>query len=229
MAAAPCRKKNARSAARSTQPTPARNRTRSTSKWRGRSNPNSRCPNSKVKSPSTEPPPRTGKALRSSISTAAKPKPRGGPGGCGSGKAPPRKSTGWRSANSTSASGSNRCPRARPAATTSAPTSPGRSRARTTTASGSTKRRSFVQVGRQCGEDGGGNLVSGNTEWGIVAAGKELEIDRNFVGTDATGEAPLPNGPDPEEVEAEGGGIRVGPNAIEVTVGGSTTRNCPTT
>lgn len=85
----------------------------------------------------------------------------------------------------------------------------------------------FVQVGRQCGEDGGGNLVSGNTEWGIVAAGKELEIDRNFVGTDATGEAPLPNGPDPEEVEAEGGGIRVGPNAIEVTVGGLDDQELP--
>ena len=85
----------------------------------------------------------------------------------------------------------------------------------------------FVQVGRQCGEDGGGNLVSGNTEWGIVAAGEELEIDRNLVGTDASGEAPLPNGPDPEEVEAEGGGIRVGPNAIEVTVGGLDDQELP--
>ncbi|HEY7255768.1 MAG TPA: CSLREA domain-containing protein [Solirubrobacterales bacterium] len=74
-----------------------------------------------------------------------------------------------------------------------------------------------VQVGRLCGEIGG-NLVSGNEEWGIVAAGKEIEIDQNLVGTDASGEAALPNGP--TEVEAEGGGIRVGPHAVELTVGG---------
>ena len=54
----------------------------------------------------------------------------------------------------------------------------------------------FVQVGRQCGEIGG-NLVSGNTEWGIVAAGEELEIDKNLVGTDAVGRSSAPQRPRP--------------------------------
>jgi CSLREA domain-containing protein len=75
-----------------------------------------------------------------------------------------------------------------------------------------------VRVGRACPEEIGGNQISGNSEWGIVADGSEVEIDQNLVGTDESGGAPLPNGP--ESVEFEGGGIVIEEHAIELTVGG---------
>jgi len=76
-----------------------------------------------------------------------------------------------------------------------------------------------VQVGRACGNVGG-NLISGNEEWGVVAAGEEAEVDQNLVGTDAAG-SPLPNGPPPETVEPFGGGIYVTSEAAEVLIGGT--------
>ncbi len=106
----------------------------------------------RVRSRSTRRPPPAGKARPSSTSTGAKPNSRGGPGGFGSAKTPPRISTGWGSANSTSASGSNRDPRAGPAETSSAPTSPGPRRGRTTTASGSTKARGSSRSGANAGK-----------------------------------------------------------------------------
>ena len=75
-----------------------------------------------------------------------------------------------------------------------------------------------VRVGRFCPEGIGGNLISGNSEWGIVADGDEVEIDQNLVGTDKSGDAPLPNGP--ESVEFAGGGVLIEEHATELTVGG---------
>jgi hypothetical protein len=76
-----------------------------------------------------------------------------------------------------------------------------------------------VRIGRSCPQGVDGNLISGNSEWGIVADGSEVDIDRNLVGTDESGGAPLPNGP--ESVEFDGGGILVENDATEVTVGGT--------
>ena len=153
--------------------------------------------------------PRLGR-LAGRLSRRERSRNRGGDlGDSGQAKTPPRKSTGWGSANSTSASGSNRSPRAGPAATSSAPTSPGRSRARTTTASGSTKRE--VRPGRAPMPG-----KSAATSSPATPSGGSSPPARNSKST-GTSSAPtrratlrLPNGPDPEEVEAEGGGIRVG-------------------
>jgi hypothetical protein len=75
-----------------------------------------------------------------------------------------------------------------------------------------------VEVGRTCGEFGG-NLVSGNEEWGIVVAGDEVAVDHNLVGTDATGKGQVPNGTGGPE--AFGGGIFVTSQATEVLIGGT--------
>lgn len=75
-----------------------------------------------------------------------------------------------------------------------------------------------VEVGRACGEIGG-NLVSGNEEWGIVVAGDEVAVDHNLVGTNAAGDAELPNGTGPPE--PFGGGIFVTSQATEVLIGGT--------
>ncbi len=75
-----------------------------------------------------------------------------------------------------------------------------------------------VQIGRACPEGVGGNLISGNSEWGVIAAGASIEIDDNLVGTDESGTAPLPNGP--VNPEAFGGGIYVPSQANFVTIGG---------
>jgi hypothetical protein len=63
---------------------------------------------------------------------------------------------------------------------------------------------------RCCG--GGGNLISGNEEYGIVNLGSHNHIAANLIGTDATGTAPLPNG---------AAGIRVGSTATATLIGGS--------
>jgi CSLREA domain-containing protein len=78
----------------------------------------------------------------------------------------------------------------------------------------------LVQVGRMCPEAIGGNLISGNAEFGVVVAGTEVEVDQNLIGTDASGTTPLPNGPPPETVEPFGGGILVTPTAIFINIGG---------
>jgi hypothetical protein len=63
---------------------------------------------------------------------------------------------------------------------------------------------------RCCG--GGGNLISGNEEYGVVNLGSRNHIAGNLIGTDATGTGPLPNG---------AGGIRVGGTATATLIGGS--------
>jgi hypothetical protein len=78
----------------------------------------------------------------------------------------------------------------------------------------------LVQVGRMCPEAIGGNLISGNAEFGVVVAGEEVEVDQNLIGTDASGTSPLPNGPPPETVEPFGGGILVTPTATFINIGG---------
>lgn len=83
-----------------------------------------------------------------------------------------------------------------------------------------------VRVGRGCG-DLGGNLVSGNVDFGIYVVGEGVEVDQNLVGTDASGTAPLPNGPPPETVEPFGGGIYVTPEAAEVLIGGTDVGGLP--
>ena len=76
-----------------------------------------------------------------------------------------------------------------------------------------------VRVGRNCPEGIGGNLISGNSDWGVIDEGDEVEIDQNLVGTDESAAAPLPNGTDTIEFEG-GGGIFVTSQADQVTVGG---------
>ncbi len=77
-----------------------------------------------------------------------------------------------------------------------------------------------VRIGRNCGKTGG-NLVSGNEEWGIVVAGDKVAVDQNLVGTGVAGTGRLPNGPPPGTVEPFGGGIHVTSQAAEVLVGGT--------
>lgn len=57
-----------------------------------------------------------------------------------------------------------------------------------------------------------GNVISGNLRFGVLAAGSGHVIADNYIGTDATGMAALPNGDD---------GVRLFSNANNVTVGGS--------
>jgi hypothetical protein len=71
--------------------------------------------------------------------------------------------------------------------------------------------------GEACPEELG-NLISGNSTYGITVAGSGVEIDGNLIGTTASGDSALPNGPDPPGTA--GGGILVGPTAASVTIGG---------
>jgi CSLREA domain-containing protein len=82
-----------------------------------------------------------------------------------------------------------------------------------------------VRVGRGCPEEFGGNLISGNSEWGVEVAGDEVGIDDNLVGTKAVGTAPLPNGTPPPQ--PFGGGIYVTSQADEVLVGGTDLAGLP--
>jgi hypothetical protein len=80
-----------------------------------------------------------------------------------------------------------------------------------------------VRLGRNCPEEFGGNQISGNLGWGVVAEGDEVAIDANLVGTDQSGTGQLPNGP----AEGPGGGIKVGSQADEVLVGGTDLAGLP--
>jgi hypothetical protein len=71
-----------------------------------------------------------------------------------------------------------------------------------------------VEVGANCSAHGG-NLISGNSAYGIVDGGNSTAITRNRIGVDATG-APLPNGPN----GGAGAGILVGSSAEGPTIGG---------
>ena len=87
--------------------------------------------------------------------------------------------------------------------------------------------RGSSRSGANAGKTAAATSSPATPSGGSSPPARNSKSTRNLVGTDASGEAPLPNGPDPEEVEAEGGGIRVGPNAIEVTVGGLDDQELP--
>ena len=70
-------------------------------------------------------------------------------------------------------------------------------------------------AGNTIGQAGAGNLISGNTYWGITVDGAGAvgnTIRANLIGTDAAGGAPLPNGAD---------GIRVTGAATATAIGGT--------
>jgi hypothetical protein len=73
-------------------------------------------------------------------------------------------------------------------------------------------------VGAKIGADCfgfGGNLISGNSAYGVVDFGESTTIARNRIGVDATG-APLPNGPS----GGVGAGVLVSQFAKSPTIGG---------
>ena len=70
-----------------------------------------------------------------------------------------------------------------------------------------------IRIGAECGE---GNLISGNTEFGILEAGEDTLIKGNSIGVDADGD-PLPNG-DELLVSA---GIEVNAAAVNPVIGGT--------
>ncbi|HEX2060067.1 MAG TPA: right-handed parallel beta-helix repeat-containing protein, partial [Thermoanaerobaculia bacterium] len=60
------------------------------------------------------------------------------------------------------------------------------------------------------GADGNGNVISGNTRYGVLAAGSGHTISDNLIGTDAAGTAALANGED---------GVHLFSNATNIVVG----------
>lgn len=73
------------------------------------------------------------------------------------------------------------------------------------------------RIGSECPEGVGGNLISGNSEFGIVNEGDCTEIVDNLIGVDAAA-GKLPNG---LGTEPDGGGVRVGDSAENTFVGES--------
>lgn len=70
---------------------------------------------------------------------------------------------------------------------------------------------------------GAGNLISGNTEFGIAVTGnaRDVRIEGNRVGTTRDGSAAIPNGTGRPDCPDCDGGIRVGGGASFVTIGGT--------
>jgi len=59
-------------------------------------------------------------------------------------------------------------------------------------------------------EPGAGNVISGNGSYGVRLRGASNRVEGNYIGTDATGTAPLPNLSDGIRIDSEGTGNVVG-------------------